>query len=131
MVLWIGLVVGSRARAFPRGHREQQQPTATANLMVPHRLPCPRPGAAEAGTWLPRQERRRGGLRIATVSMSGWENPVGGTITPVPSMPHRLGPNCAGPCRLLIAGPYVPEWAGPASTLGTHSESCTHRVSSP
>jgi hypothetical protein len=64
MVLWIGLVVGSRARAFPRGHREQQQPTATANLMVPHRLPCPRPGAAEAGTWLPRQERKRGGLRI-------------------------------------------------------------------
>jgi hypothetical protein len=30
MVLWIGLVVGARARALPRGHREQQQPTATA-----------------------------------------------------------------------------------------------------
>jgi len=97
MVLWIGLVVGARARAFPRGHREQQQPTATANL-VADRLPCPRPGAAEAGTWLPRQERRRGGLRIATVSMSGWENPVG-----EPSLQSRPCPAASAPIALAPA----------------------------
>lgn len=35
----------------------------------------PRPGAAEAGAQLPRQERRWGGLRIDAVSLSVWGNP--------------------------------------------------------
>lgn len=52
---------------------------------------CPRPGAAETGAHLPRQERRWGGLRIAAVRRSAWGKPA----TAPPPRPH--------PCR--SAGP--------------------------
>jgi hypothetical protein len=56
----------------------------------------PRPRAAEAGSHLPRQRRRWGGLRIAAVSLSAWVNPAEG-----PPPGHEARQCCSIPYLLL------------------------------